>query len=411
MSVHEQAALGCMLMDRRAAGNGLFLLAGGDFEHPRHEQIFHAVELLHSRGAPTDPVAVAGELQNRGELVKVGGAVYLHDLIAAVSVPSNLPVYAAQVKRDANYRRLQGVVDRLQQQVREATVEPAELADAAKAWLDLPATSSDAAVSALDLFATAVDRIQSGPVPSTPSPWADLNEKTLGFRPGTVTVVGARPSAGKSVLAQNVAEHASRFGGVLFASMEMSAEEIMLRIIARNSNVSLNRLQTGDLDDRDWDAVGRAREQIRERLIVDDTARQSLSSIRRAAGEVKHRHGLKLICVDYLQLMQPPDPKAPREQQVAAISRGIKLLAKELDVAVVLLSQLNRGSATRQDKRPTMADLRESGSIEQDADVVILIDRGDGDESWRFTQIVAKNRQGPLADLDFEFHGHVSSIR
>jgi replicative DNA helicase len=414
----EQSVLGAMMLSKDAIADVVEVLKPGDFYRPAHQTIYDAVIDLYGRGEPADPVTIAAELTRDGLLAKIGGAPYLHTLIASVPTAANAGYYAEIVRERAILRRLveagthivqlgysasgsmggdvDDVVDRAQQAVYEVTER----------------RTSEDYVRLEDVLQQAFDEIETmgsrgNELYGVPTGFQELDELTNGFHPGQMIVVAGRPSAGKSTLALDAVRAASIKNGltsVLF-SLEMNRTEITMRLLSAEARVLLSHLRTGQMTDDDWNRLARKMGEIAEApLFIDDSPNLSMMEIRAKARRLKQRHDLKLVVVDYLQLMSSPKKVENRQQEVAEMSRSLKLLAKELEVPVIALSQLNRGPEQRADKRPQLSDLRESGSIEQDSDVVILLHREDmyERESPRAGEadlIVAKHRNGPTKDV------------
>jgi replicative DNA helicase len=402
----EQSVLGGMMLSRDAIADVVEALAGpGDFYKPAHQSVYEVILELFGRGDPADAVTVAAELHRRGDLGRLGGAPYLHSLIAAVPTASNADYYAELVADKAILRRLVQAGTRITQLGYHGneTGDVADVVERARASLDevaLVARGGTRAAEIDDLAAAALTRYANPAPAGVPTGCPDLDGILGGgLRPGTLTVIGARPATGKTVVGMCLALNAAQRGhGALFVSLEMTEAELTDRVLANLGSIRLGHLITHKLSDRDWEAVQSAVDRLHGMpLAIVDNPHMGLVGIRSLARDrLRTPRGLGLLVVDYLSLMLPADPKAPRHEQVAAMSRGLKLLAKELHVPVVALHQLNRNPEGRQDRRPSMSDLRESGAVEQDADNVWLLHRpepGDPREG-EIDFIIAKNRQG-----------------
>jgi replicative DNA helicase len=420
----EQAVLGGMLLSPQAIAEVVDILDGGDFYKPAHAAVFDALLALAERGDPTDPIAVADRLNETGDLGRVGGIGYLHTLVESVPTAANAGYYARIVAQRAGFRRLVEIGTRIVQ-LGYGNGEGYDLDAAASLAQDavLEATTRRAAgdLSVLaDMLQPALDGIEAAGRPDAgagiSTGFIDLDRLTNGLQPGQLIIVAGRPGLGKSTFALDFARHATIRGGHPAAvfSLEMSKVEIVTRLLSAEARVPLHLLRSGNLSEDDWVRMARRMGEVADApLFVDDTASMTLPTIRAAALKMKAKHGLRLIVVDYLQLMTSPKKTENRQQEVSDLSRGLKLLAKEVECPVVAVSQLNRGPEQRQDKRPLLSDLRESGSIEQDADVVILLHREDyydkeSPRSGEADLIVAKHRNGPTDTVTVAAQLHLS---
>jgi len=408
----EQSVLGGMLLSKDAISEVVEILRERDFYRPAHELIYDAILDLYSRGEPADPVTVSAELTKRGDLTRAGGAPYLHTLISSVPTAANASYYAKIIRERAIMRRLveagtkivqlgyttEGEVDDAVNQA-QAEVHAVTERRAAEDYIQL----SELLPAAFD----EIEKISSGVVgEGVKTGFKDLDALTHGFHAGNMIVLAARPAVGKSTLGLDIARYASIHKGdtsVIF-SLEMSRSEITMRMLSAEARVPLNNIRSGALSDEEWARMARRMGEISEApLFIDDSPNLSLMEIRAKARRLKQRHNLKLIVIDYLQLMTSGKRVENRQQEVSEFSRQLKLLAKELNVPVVAISQLNRSPEQRSDKKPMLSDLRESGSIEQDADVVILLHRDDlYDQQARSGEadlIVAKHRNGPTRTI------------
>lgn len=419
----EQCALGGMLLSAEALADVAEVIQPDAHYRPAHRIVHEAILDLQGRGQPVDAVTVADYLQATEQLGKIGGATYLHTLIAAVPTAANAGYYARIVAKYATLRELGYAGTTIAQLGNAVDVDADEInqrIEAAYRALD-EAVGRDAAPKArsvADLINPAVDRIEEGPdvTRGVTTGWRDLDDLILGFRPGEVVIIGARPAVGKSVVMLNMAAHAALKLKLptLVASLEMSEQECVERIIAAEGGISLHSIRAGKLDDGDWGRIAKAHNRISDcpQLMINTDPYMSVQGIRSELRSMR-RAGTPagLVVVDYLQLMTSGGKTESRQQEVSEISRGIKLLAKEFDVPVIVGSQLNRGPEMRSDHKPLMADLRESGSVEQDSSIVILLFREDAydRESPRAGEIdliVTKNRQGPQATITMAFQGH-----
>ena len=419
----EQSVLGGMLLSKDAIADVVEALRGGDFYKPAHQTIYEAILDLYGRGEPADAITLSAELTKRGELGRVGGAPYLHTLISSVPTAANAGYYARIVSERAILRRLVEAGTRITQMGYADTGEVDEVVDRAQAeiYAVTERRSSEDYAPLAEIMEGTLDEIEAigsrgGTMVGVPTGFTDLDGLTNGLHPGQLVVVAARPGLGKSTLALDFARAASIKSGLtsVIFSLEMTRNEITMRLLSAEARVGLHHMRTGSLGDDDWTKLARKMSEVASApLFIDDSPNMTMMEIRAKCRRLKQRHDLKLVVVDYLQLMSSGKRVESRQQEVAEFSRALKLLAKELEVPVVALSQLNRGPEQRTDKKPMLSDLRESGSIEQDSDMVILLHREDAyeRESPRAGEadfIVAKHRNGPTATITVAFQGHYS---
>lgn len=421
--VAEQSVLGGMMLSKDAIADCVEVLRGLDFYRPAHEAIYEAIIDLYGRGEPADAVTVSDLLTKRGEITRIGGPAYLHTLIQSVPTAANAGFYAEIVRERAVLRRLvdagtkivqlgysqDGEVDAI---VNEAQAEVYKVAERRTAEDYVPLR---------DIIEGTVDEIESAGhrgegVIGVPTGIFELDELTQGLHGGQMIVIAARPAVGKSTFALDFARSASIKHNMtsVFFSLEMGRNEIAMRLLSAEASIALQNLRKGTIQDEEWSKIATTMGRLNDApLFIDDSPNMSLMEIRAKCRRLKQKHDLKLVVLDYLQLMSSGKKVESRQQEVSEFSRALKLLAKELDVPVIALSQLNRGSEQRTDKKPMISDLRESGSIEQDADMVILLHREDiyDKESARAGEadvIVAKHRNGPTKTIVVAFQGHYS---
>jgi replicative DNA helicase len=391
-----------------------------DFYKPAHAHLFEAVLSLYGQGEPVDPVTVAEELRRADLLDSLGGRTTLLRLQAATPASANATHYAKIVNELALLRRLIGVAGDIAEMGYDDSQDVVETLDRAESLVFEVAERrvSESMVRVSDALQSTLDQLEAlydstGDITGVPTGYTDLDHLLLGLQPSNLVVVAARPGAGKTSLAlgaaANVAMQARR--PVLFFSMEMGTLELTKRLLAGEAHVDARRLQTGNIPEADWTRLSHAVGRLAEApLFIDDNPHCTVMEMRAKSRRTKARHGdLGLVVVDYLQLMTPMAKRAENRQvEVAEISRGLKILARELDCPVMALSQLNRQLEYRADKRPMLADLRESGSLEQDADVVVFIYRDDiynpdSDQRGTAEIIVAKHRNGPTGTTRLAF--------
>ncbi|MDX2376217.1 replicative DNA helicase [Microbacterium sp. LRZ72] len=418
----EQSTLGGMMLSKDAVADVIESLRGVDFYVPKHELIFDAILSLYSHGEPTDVVTVTDELIKSGDLQRAGGADYLHTLTSIVPTAANAGYYATIVSERALLRRLVEAGTRIVQLGYGGQGDAADLVNNAQSEI-YQVTGSQTAEDYVPLTMAvdaAVEEIEAargrdGQMTGVPTGFQEMDDLTNGLHPGQLIIIAARPALGKSTLALDFARSAAIGHNLpaIFFSLEMGRSEIAMRLMSAEGAVPLHTMRKGTLDSRDWTTIAATRGRINDApLYIDDSPNMTLVEIRAKCRRLKQRAGLKLVVIDYLQLMTSGKRVESRQQEVSEFSRALKLLAKELQVPVVALSQLNRGPEQRQDKKPAISDLRESGSLEQDADMVILLHRESAYEAearaGEADLIVAKNRNGPTRTVTVAFQGHFS---
>lgn len=421
----EQSVLGGMLLSKDAIADVLERLRPGDFYRPAHQNVYDAILDLYGRGEPADAVTVAAELDRRGLLRRIGGAPYLHTLISTVPTAANAGYYAGIVAEKALLRRLVEAGTRVVQ-YGYAGAEGAdvnEIVDRAQAEIyDVTERrTAEDFVPLEDMLQPVMDEIDAiasngGISRGVPTGFTELDELTNGLHGGQMIVVAARPGMGKSTLGLDFLRSCSiknRLSSVVF-SLEMSKSEIVMRLLSAEAKIKLADMRSGRMSDDDWTRLARRMSEISEApLYIDDSPNLTMMEIRAKARRLKQKADLRLVVIDYLQLMTSGKKVESRQQEVSEFSRQLKLLAKELEVPVVAMSQLNRGPEQRTDKKPMLADLRESGAIEQDADMVILLHRPDAFErddprGGEADLIVAKHRNGPTRTVTVAHQLHLS---
>ncbi|MEU0237569.1 replicative DNA helicase [Nocardiopsis sp. NPDC006198] len=369
----EQSVLGGMLLSKDAITQVVEIIRSADFYRPAHQIIYDSVVDLFSRGEPVDAISVNAELTKRGEATRVGGALYLHTLTEAIPTAANAGYYAKIVSDRAVLRRLVEVGTRIAQIGYAGDGEVDDLVDHAQAEIYKVAekrTGEDYVVLA-DIMPGALDEIEAigardGTLTGVPTGFADFDALTNGLHPGQMIIIAARPAVGKSTLALDFARAASIKNDMasVFFSLEMGRNEIVMRLLSAEARVPLHTMRSGLMTDEDWARLARRMGEVANApLFIDDSPNMSMMEIRAKCRRLKQQHDLKLVIVDYLQLMSSPGRVESRQQEVSEMSRSLKLLAKELEVPVVALSQLNRGPEQRTDKRPQVSDLRESGCL------------------------------------------------
>ena len=408
----EQATLGSMLMSKHAVAVVPTIITGADFYRPNHQYIYEAILGVVASGESVDPVTVAGELDRRGQLKKVGGPPFLLTLVENTPTPNNADSYAKAVQGKAKLRGLAelGVqLSALAYQDSGSTQDVDRLLSEGESLFRAQHQADDKALSFDDMVAS-WETWQASAEGYIRTPWAELNAKLNGgLQRGRVYTFGARPGVGKSVAALQIAQGAAKWGfkSAVF-SLEMGRDEVTSRMLACGAGADFSQIMRKNLDLENRAKVDRyLKESAGLKLQVIDRSRITVEQI---VAHCRSVGDIDVLVVDYLQLMTASDNKAQREQQVAHFSRSLKIAAKELNVAVILCSQLNRGSVKDGKPRaPTIADLRESGAVEQDSDVVILL-HNDEDDPGIIQFIVGKNRNGKMGDLVLNFEGHYQRI-
>jgi replicative DNA helicase len=373
----EQCVLGAMMLSKDAIADVAEIIKGADFYRPAHELVYDAVTDLYSRGEPADAITVAAELTKRGEMARIGGAPYLHTLVASVPMAANAGYYAHIVREKAILRRLVEAGTKIVQISYAGEGQVDDVVDQAQAEIYQVTerrTGEDYA-PLKDIMESTLDEIEAidsrgDQMVGVPTGFTDLDELTNGLHPGQMIILAARPAMGKSTLGLDFARSASIKHGLtsVIFSLEMSRTEITMRLLSAEAKVPLHHMRNGKMSDDDWAKLARKMGEVSEApLFIDDSPNLTMMEIRAKARRLKQRHDLKLIVIDYMQLMTSGKKVESRQLEVSEFSRSIKLLAKELEVPVIAISQLNRGAEQRTDKRPMLSDLRESGCLTADS--------------------------------------------
>jgi len=425
----EMSVLGGVLLENEALNRALEFLRTEDFYRESHRKIFNALIILGDKGEPADLVTLTAVLKDRGELEAVGGSTYLATLVDYVPTAANINYYCKLVKEKAVARKLIEASTTIATHGYEGGDMEEILDQAEKAIFEISENRIRPSYYPVkDILKDTFKSIEAlyerkELVTGVPTGYHDLDKMTAGLQPSDLIIVAGRPSMGKTAFALNVVEYATTHAdnsvpAVIF-SLEMSKEQLVQRMLCSLARVDAGRLRTGHLRESDWPKLTMAAGQLNEtQIFIDDTPAISVLELRSKARRLKAEHGLGLIIVDYLQLMRGSNPES-RQQEISEISRSLKALAKELSLPVVALSQLNRSLESRTDKRPMMADLRESGAIEQDADVIMFVYREsvyceDCKSRDRTCEkghdkdaeiIIGKQRNGPIGTVHLTFRG------
>jgi replicative DNA helicase len=421
----EQSVLGALLIDTTAWDQAADVVSVEDFYRQDHRLIFEALAALTLGGRPGDVVTVAEQLERRGRLEEAGGLAYLGTLARDTPTAANVRAYAQIVRERALMRRLIEAGRAITASVfSDQGLSARELVDRAEAKVfeiaEQGARSGSGMTRVSALLPPLIDKIDEwhanpDKLRGLATGFADFDRLTGGLRGGDLVIIAGRPSMGKTTLAVNMAEFAavspdSRASVAIF-SMEMPSEQLVTRMVSSIGHVPLNSIRTGRVSDDDWVRITSATHQLSEaRIFIDESAALTPTELRARARRLKREHGLDLVVVDYLQLMQVPGTQENRATEIAEISRGLKALAKELDVPVLALSQLNRSVEQRTEKKPVMSDLRESGALEQDADMILLIYRDEvydkNTTKKGMAEIdLAKHRNGETGTFRLTFQG------
>lgn len=422
----EKSVLGGMLLSKDAVADVTGQLKGRDFYVPKHEVIYDAILDLYSQGEPTDVITVTDAIAKAGDMQRAGGVEYLHHVTSVVPTAANASFYADIVSEKALLRRLVEAGTRIVQMGYAGEGEALDLVNTAQAEVYGVAGEERSEdyiplSAAVDAAMEEINRANAMPdgMLGVPTGFSELDAMTNGFAGGQMVIIAARPAMGKSTLALDVARHASVHAEAptVFFSLEMSHAEIAMRLLAAEASIPMQTLRKGALDNRDFQKLAATQGRISHApLFIDDSANMTLVEIRAKCRRLKQQQGLKMVVIDYLQLLSSGKRVESRQQEVSEFSRALKLLSKELDVPVVALSQLNRASEQRADKMPAISDLRESGSLEQDADMVILLHREaatdrDSPRAGEADFILAKQRNGPTGTVTVAFQGHYSRFQ
>lgn len=411
----EQSVLGGLLLDGGAFDRIADVVTEGDFYRAEHRLIFRAIARLAEAGKPADTLTVADCLREHGKLDEAGGNAYLGQLALNTPSAANIRRYAEIVRDRA---MLRGIVAAAHEAIDACTLpsgaNPAEIAGRMEEALSGVITRQRGDVTTLgDAVADAVRYVDAlhakgGGMAGLPTGFVDLDHITGGLSGGDLIIVAGRTSMGKTAFGLSIAQHvAQNAGSVAVFTLEMSGRQLAMRVLSASSRVSMHRLRTGYVAEDQWPAIAEAGARLRDvRIFIDDTPAVTCAHVRARCRRIKRQHGLALIIVDYLQLMRGEGDN--RVQEVGSISRGLKIIAKELDVPVIALSQLNRKVEERTDKRPTLSDLRDSGELEQDADVIAFIYRDevyhpDSPAKGTAELLIRKQRNGPLGDIRLWF--------
>jgi replicative DNA helicase len=413
----EQAVLGAIFLEKEALIKATEMLKPDDFYRTTHQRIFQVMLDLSESDEPVDLVTVTSELNDRKWLEEVGGVSYLSDLANAVPTAANIEYYVNIVEEKALLRRLIKAATQIASNGYAGQDEIQDILNQAeRSIMDISGRrANDGFVAIKDVLVETYERIETlhnstSEMTGIPSGYRDLDKMTSGFQSSDLIILAARPSVGKTAFALNVAQNVAARAGktVAIFSLEMSAPQLVQRMLCAEGNIDANRMRTGTFQDPDWEKLTMAIATLsKASIFIDDTPGITVNQIRAKCRRLKAEHGLGIILIDYLQLINGSG-KENRQQEISNISRTLKGIARELDCTVIALSQLSRAVEQRQDKRPMLSDLRESGSIEQDADIVAFLYRDDyydhESENKNVIEIlIAKQRNGPVGKVELAF--------
>ena len=426
----EQSLLGGLLVDAEAINKVADIVGPDDFYREAHSHIFEIMLDLYDRNEPIDLITVSSTAKDRGFIEKMGGITYLSTLVDLMPSSANIAQYAKMVREKAMLRRLMNVATEIIEKGHEADVSVDSYIDEAEKMIFQVSENKlkPSFFSVKDIVKENVKTIEKlsqskQSVIGVPTGFTDLDKLTSGLQPSDLIVVAGRPSMGKTAFCMNIAQHVGYVNNgtapVGIFSLEMSKEQLVTRLLSSESEVGQSKLRTGSLSGQDWQRLAQAAGKLCEASIfIDDSPGLTVLELRARARRLKKEHGLSLLIIDYLQLMKGRNSAERREQEISEISRSLKGLAKELDIPVIAISQLNRMVESREDRRPRLSDLRESGAIEQDADVIIFIYRDEvynknTDEANRGVAeaIIGKQRNGPTDTVRLAFLGECAAFR
>ena len=421
----ELAVLGAMFLDREAASLAVEMLTGEDFYRPDHRQVFEAAEELYHSGVPIDMITVKNKLEEKQVFEQIGGLPFLANISTSVGSSANMRHYAAIVEEKSVLRRLIRTANNISQMSYEGKTDVNAIMDTAeKGIFDIMQNRhSDQFHHIRDIAVDSIEKIEDiyrskGKLTGVPTGFVDFDQKTAGLQKSDLILLAARPSMGKTAFALNIIQNAAIRSNVPTAvfSLEMSREQLVNRMLCSEAMLDAQRLRTGELTDSDWADLIQAMGPLSQAPIyIDDTPGVTPMEVRSKCRRLKVEKGLGLIVIDYLQLMSGNSRNDSRQQEISEISRSLKAIAREMEAPVIALSQLSRACEQRADHRPMLSDLRESGAIEQDADVVAFLYRDeyyfpDTEKKNQAELIIAKQRNGPTGTVDLTWMGQYTKF-
>lgn len=420
----EQSVLGSMIADRTSIAQAVEVLIATDFYKEAHQEIYSAILDMFQNDIAVDMVTLSEKLQSKGKLEAAGGVTYVSQLYGSVISTVNVHYYIKIVKEKSTLRKLiKASSEIVEDCYNKQDSVPNVMESAEKKIFDIANNRSSSDFepmsTVLERGFVEIERLfnNKGEITGIPSGFPELDAKTSGFQKGDMILVAARPSMGKTTFALNLAQYAALRAGKNIAvfSLEMSKEQLAYKMLCAEANVDMLKLRTGNLEDRDWENIAKASGPLAgAKIFIDDTAGVTVMEMKSKCRRLKMEYGIDMIVIDYLQLMSGSNPEN-RQQEVSEISRSIKALAKEMQCPVIALSQLSRAPEARADHRPMLSDLRESGSIEQDADIVMFLYRDeyynkDTEDKNIAECIIAKQRNGPTGTVKLAWLGQFSKF-
>ncbi|NLB43087.1 MAG: replicative DNA helicase, partial [Clostridiales bacterium] len=421
----EQSVLGSMLLDKEAVAAASEVLQGEDFYSDAHKEIYEAILDNYEQGKPVDLVTLAEALRQRGSLEAVGGGTYISDLSMSVPSTANIRYYVSIIEEKSILRKLIGASNEIIKESYEASEDMDIIIDhAEKKIFDISQKKNKQSYESIKtILLETYSKIEEmsknkGKITGVPTGFRDFDMRTSGLNPSDFVLIAARPSMGKTSFAMNIAQNAAvRYKvPVAIFSLEMAKDQLAQRMLSSEANVELQKIRTGDLAEEDWVKLVNAATPLSQApIFIDDTPGVTAMEVRSKARRLKMEHNIGMVVIDYLQLMSGRGKTESRQQEVSEISRSLKALARELQVPVVALSQLSRGPEARQDHRPMLSDLRDSGAIEQDADLVVFLYRDeyynpDTEQQNIAEAIIAKQRNGPTGTVELVWLGQYTKF-
>lgn len=424
----EQSILGSLMLEKEAWDSISDAIRADEFYKPSHQKIFQTIEELHRKNLPVDLITVSNLLQGKGEIELIGGAEYLVDLVNRTLSSANIVSYAKIVRDKSLLRKIIHQSSNLIEKAYEEDFADVEsfIDHAEGEFYKLGENKkTEGLISAIEVVKSSIVKIEElfqkrSDITGVPTGMTMLDRMTAGLQPGELIIVAARPSMGKTAFSLNLAQHMAlrAHKTVAYFSLEMSRDAVMMRILASEARINMKDIRSGKIGDHVWPKLINVAGQVSEsKFFIDETSGISPLEVRARARRLKAQHGLDCIIIDYLQLMDLKQKVESRERAVSEISKSLKSLAKELEIPVIALAQLNRGVEGRSDRRPMLSDLRESGSIEQDADIIMMLyrddyyDKDDPEKQGHAEVIIGKQRNGPTGTVKLKWEAEFGRFR